>query len=48
LLEEWVEQDPVLREKFYEYIKNERKDVHLQRIEDIKLMMYNQKPVVMI
>jgi uncharacterized C2H2 Zn-finger protein len=48
LLEEWVEQDPTLREKFYEYIKTERKDVHLQRIEDIKLMMYNQKPVAIV
>ena len=48
LLEEWVEQDPVLREKFYEYIKTERKDVQLQRIEDIKLMMYNQKPVAIV
>jgi hypothetical protein len=48
LLEEWVEQDPALREKFYEYIKTERKDVHLQRIEDIKLMMYNQKPVAIV
>jgi hypothetical protein len=48
LLEEWVEQDPVLREKFYEYIKTERKDVQLQRIEDIKLMMYNQKPLAIV
>jgi hypothetical protein len=48
LLEEWVEQDPTLREKFYEYIKTERKDVQLQRIEDIKLMMYNQKPVAIV
>jgi uncharacterized protein YydD (DUF2326 family) len=48
LLEEWVEQDPELREKFYQYIKNERKDVHLHRIEDIKLMMYNQKPVAIV
>lgn len=48
LLEEWVEQDPTLREKFYQYIKNERKDVYLHRIEDIKLMMYNQKPVVIV
>lgn len=48
LLEEWVEQDPALREKFYEYIKNERKDVHLQRIEDIKLMIYNQKHLVIV
>jgi hypothetical protein len=48
LLEEWVEQDPVLKEKFYEYIKTERKDVHLERIEAIKLMMYNQKPVALI
>lgn len=48
LLEEWVEQDPVLREKFYQYIKNERKDVYLHRIEDIKLMMYNQKPLAIV
>lgn len=48
LLEEWVEQDPALREKFYEYIKTERKDVHLERIEAIKLMMYNQKPVAIV
>ena len=48
LLEEWVEQDPVLKEKFYEYIKTERKDVQLERIEAIKLMMYNQKPVALI
>jgi len=48
LLEEWVEQDPVLREKFYQYIKNERKDVYLHRIEDIKLMMYNQKPIAIV
>ena len=48
LLEEWVEQDPALKEKFYEYIKTERKDVHLERIEAIKLMMYNQKPVALI
>ena len=48
LLEEWVEQDPTLKEKFYEYIKTERKDVYLERIEAIKLMMYNQKPVALI
>jgi len=48
LLEEWVEQDPELREKFYEYIKTERKDVHLERIEAIKLMIYNQKPVAIV
>jgi len=48
LLEEWVEQDPVLREKFYEYIKTEKKDVHLERIEAIKLMIYNQKPVAIV
>lgn len=48
LLEEWVEQDPTLKEKFYQYIKNERKDVHLHRMEDIKLMMYNQKPVAIV
>ena len=48
LLEEWVEQDPELREKFYEYIKTERKDVQLERIEAIKLMMYNQKPVAIV
>jgi hypothetical protein len=48
LLEEWVEQDPALKEKFYEYIKTERKDVYLERIEAIKLMMYNQKPVAII
>jgi len=48
LLEEWVEQDPELREKFYEYIKTERKDVQIERIEAIKLMMYNQKPVVIV
>lgn len=48
LLEEWVEQDPVLKEKFYEYIKTERKDVHLERIEAIKLMMYNQKPLAIV
>ena len=48
LLEEWVEQDPALKEKFYEYIKTERKDVQLERIEAIKLMMYNQKPVALI
>ena len=48
LLEEWVEQDPALKEKFYEFIKTERKDVHLERIEAIKLMMYNQKPVAIV
>lgn len=48
LLEEWVEQDPALKEKFYEFIKTERKDVHLERIEAIKLMMYNQKPVAIL
>ena len=48
LLEEWVEQDPALKEKFYEYIKTERKDVHLERIEAIKLMMYNQKPLAIV
>jgi phage FluMu protein Com len=48
LLEEWVEQDPELREKFYEYIKTERKDVQIERIEAIKLMMYNQKPVAIV
>jgi len=48
LLEEWVEQDPALKEKFYEYIKTERKDVHIERIEAIKLMMYNQKPVAIV
>ena len=48
LLEEWVEQDPALKEKFYEYIKTERKDVYLERIEAIKLMMYNQKPVAIV
>jgi phage FluMu protein Com len=48
LLEEWVEQDPVLKEKFYEYIKTERKDVHLERIEAIKLMMYNQKTLAIV
>ena len=48
LLEEWVEQDPALKEKFYEYIKTERKDVHLERIEAIKLMMYNQKPIAIV
>ena len=48
LLEEWVEQDPALKEKFYEYIKTERKDVYLERIEAIKLMMYNQKPVAIL
>lgn len=48
LLEEWVEQDPTLKEKFYEYIKTERKDVYLERIEAIKLMMYNQKPVAIV
>ena len=48
LLEEWVEQDPALKEKFYEFIKTERKDVHLERIEAIKLMMYNQKPIAIV